>query len=177
MLLSVQSWLSSISFAKSTFPCSFLVGSVQCRTGQKYPHSHSFPGPSTTISPSVSGKYSIAITCLQTQKNLGKTTFNSVKLQEYKYYTCISPEPTKCELLDETQTPDLCKRKHSRCSLSMILAVNATVQRVTEFICLYWSNIKRSQAGILSPWSEAWYHLLLTHLTNCALKDILVSIR
>lgn len=25
---------------------------------------------------------------------------------EYKYYTCISPEPTKCELLGETQTPD-----------------------------------------------------------------------
>lgn len=62
--------------------------------------------------------------------------------------------------------------KHSWFILSVILAVNATVQRVTEFICLFWSNIKQSQAGILSPWSEAWYHLLLTHLTNCALKDL-----
>lgn len=59
------------------------------------------------------GNNSIATTYLQTPKNLGETTFYSVKFQEYQYYICISPEPTNCELLSETQTPDLCKRKHS----------------------------------------------------------------
>lgn len=58
---------------------------------------------------------------------------NHILLSEY--YTCISPEPTKCELLGETQSPDIYKRKHSCFSPSVIPAISATVQRVTEFIC------------------------------------------
>jgi len=36
-----------------------------------------------------------------------------MKLQEFKYYISMSPDPTKCELLGDTQNPDLCKTKYS----------------------------------------------------------------
>lgn len=100
-----------------------------------------------------------------------------MKLQEFKYYTCISPDPTKCKLRGDTETPDLCKMKYSWFTLSMTLTVNAIVQKVTELICLYQSNTKRSQAEIPSPQIEGWRHVLVTHLTYCALKDIYINIR
>lgn len=35
-----------------------------------------------------------------------------MKLQESKDYACIPSDPTKRELLGDTQTPDLCKMKY-----------------------------------------------------------------
>lgn len=36
-----------------------------------------------------------------------------MKLREFKYYTCISCDPKKCELLGDTQNPDVWKTKYS----------------------------------------------------------------